>query len=349
MKTTSDSLEIPTAMGTERAAASEAMNVTPKETARPAGNSQQPGSAEARVKNRTPLSAYLFKAYHELVPSHKGREKVLMILGKWVARSGRPFVWRMKNGLGVGIAADDVWAGCGVGWTCLMYGTWETHVEECLRRLLRVGDVALDIGANLGYFSSLMSARVGKAGKVFAFEPVPVTLEQLQLTKLANRADNLTIMPMAVGESDTTVEMRFERGVAGNASVYNRFHASEPEVARVQMRSLDSLAEAGTLPDANFIKINVEGNELSALRGGRAYITRAQPVIIFEYNVETADSAGWTLKDVEAFLSGCGDYSFSIVAGNGATVPVNLSSIDLPSGSYVDVLAIPRHRVVTPA
>ena len=296
--------------------------------------------ADARPPG-TPFAATLFKAYLELAPGHRGRERVLQGIAGWLARRGRPFVWRMKNGLRVAIACDDVWAGCGVGWTCFQLGTWEPHVETVLNRLLRPGDVALDVGANLGYFAAVMAARVGAAGKVFAFEPVPTTLKQLHLTKVANGLDQLTIFPVAVGETDATVDLHFEPGIAGNASAFQRFHAGGTQVARVPVRSLDSLSEAGLLPDARLIKIDVEGNELNALLGATAYLRRAQPIIIFEYNAETAASAGWTLADVRAVLRGCGDYRFSVVVGNGTLLPVNLASFESLADGYLDILAVP--------
>lgn len=295
------------------------------------------------VRPRTPFAAVAFKAYLELAPGHKGRERVLQHLAGALSHGGRPFVWRMKNGLKVAISSDDVWAGCGVGWTCLELGVWEPHVEAWIRRLLRPGDVAIDIGANLGYFSAVMSQRVGAQGKVFAFEPVPRTLLQLHLTKLANRSENLTIYPVAIGEADSTVDIRFEPGVAGNASAFQRFHAGSTEVARVALRSLDSLSAAGVLPDARLLKIDVEGNELNVLAGAAAYLRRAQPSLIFEYNAETARSAGWTLADVREVLADCGRYECSIINGNSTLLPVDLAALKTSEDGYIDILAVP-HR-----
>ncbi len=295
------------------------------------------------VRPRTPLAAVAFKAYLELAPGHKGRERVLQHLAGALSYRGRPFVWRMKNGLKVAVSSDDVWAGCGVGWTCLELGVWEPHVEAWIGRLLRPGDVAIDVGANLGYFSAVMSRRVGATGKVFAFEPVPKTLLQLHLTKLANRSENLTIYPVAVGEADSTVDIRFEPGVAGNASAFQRFHAGSTEVARVPLRSLDSLSASGVLPDARLIKIDVEGNELNVLTGATAYLRRARPSIIFEYNAETARSAGWTLADVQAALTDCGPYECSIINGNSTLLPVDLGTLRTSDDGYIDILAVP-HR-----
>ena len=309
----------------------------------PAPPTLQAFSAARSVRPRTPLSAIAFKAYLELAPAHKGRERVLQHLAALLSHGGRPFVWRMKNGLRVAISSYDVWGGCGVGWTCLELGVWEPHVEAWIGRLLRPGNVAVDIGANLGYFSAVMSRHVGAQGKVFAFEPVPKTLQQLYLTKLANRSENLTIYPVAVGETDSTVDLCFEPSVSGNASAFRRFHAGHTETARVTMRSLDSLSASGLLPDAQLIKIDVEGNELNVLAGASAYLRRARPNIIFEYNAETARSAGWTLADVQAVLADCGPYECSIINGNNTLLPVDLGALKTSDDGYVDILAVPHH------
>lgn len=295
-----------------------------------------------RMRSRTPLAAVVFKAYLELAPGHKGRERVLQHLAAVLSRGGQPFVWRMKNGLRVAISSDDVWAGCGVGWTCLELGVWEPHVEAWISRLLRPGDVAVDIGANLGYFSAVMSRRVGAQGRVFAFEPVPKTLQQLHLTKLANHSENLTIYPVAIGEADSTVDLCFEPGVSGNASAFHRFHAGRTETVRVAVRSLDSLHTSGLLPDARLIKIDVEGNELNVLAGAVAYLRRVRPHIIFEYNAEAARSAGWTLADVQAVLADCGPYRCSVINGNNTLLPTDLGALKTLDDGYIDVLAVPQ-------
>ena len=74
-----------------------------------------------------------------------------------------------------------------------------------LPRLLRPGDTAIDIGANLGYYTRPMSRIVGPEGRVYAVEPVPVICEVLR-RNLRGR-DNVRILNCALGDGDRPVEM----------------------------------------------------------------------------------------------------------------------------------------------
>ena len=61
-----------------------------------------------------------------------------------------------------------------------VFGTHEPEVTETIRRMAQPGQVALDLGANVGYHTLLLAQRVGPLGKVIAFEPLPGVFKVLQ-------------------------------------------------------------------------------------------------------------------------------------------------------------------------
>ena len=83
-----------------------------------------------------------------------------------------------------------------------------------MRALLRRGDFAIDVGANLGWYSILMSASVRPNGAVWAFEPVADTRELLEAKILALYADCLVeVRAAALGSAAGTIEVHTFRGL----------------------------------------------------------------------------------------------------------------------------------------
>lgn len=179
----------------------------------------------------SPLWARAYLGYERRVPNHPGK-RTLLRLFPWTVARVRPqaFGWRMDNGALLAISPLEglafAWT---VGWTCFQTGRWEPHVERCIRQFLRPGDTAIDIGANLGYFTAVMAQSVGAGGRVWSFEPVPPTFDRLRLSASLNRFQQVIPLPLALGDSDGTAQIAFDPRFAGSAS----FHAEsqEPESA----------------------------------------------------------------------------------------------------------------------
>src|SRR5215469_11046307 len=68
-----------------------------------------------------------------------------------------------------------------IGWSIYTRALYETAVTESLWRLARVGDLAVDVGANIGYMTSILAVKVGARGKIYSFEPHPTIFQRLRL------------------------------------------------------------------------------------------------------------------------------------------------------------------------
>lgn len=144
-------------------------------------------------------------------------------------------------------------------------GYWEMWVTQAIARLLRAGDTAIDVGANYGYFSLLMAARVGLSGRVHAFEPNPPIHELLSRTITTNgvggrvKAHRLGL-GAAEGEAELVVPPNGPGGARVRAPV-----AGQPMVgAPIQIRRLDSDPE---WVEADLVKIDAEGAEADIWAG----------------------------------------------------------------------------------
>lgn len=150
------------------------------------------------------------------------------------------------------------------------FGFWEPDLSRALGQLLSPNDVFVDVGANVGYYSSLALDLVGPRGLVIAVEPDQDMTGTLR--RLADRhpsGSRLRIEPCAVAEREGTVH--FRKGPATNRGM-GRIESAPGPVAPllVHTRSLaDVVAQhCSDLSRIGAIKIDVEGAELAVLAGG---------------------------------------------------------------------------------
>ena len=152
-------------------------------------------------------------------------------------------------------------------------------------RLLRPGDTAIDIGANLGYYTRPMSRIVGPEGRVYAVEPVPVICEVLR-RNLRGR-DNVHILNCALGDGDRPVEMANDSVAAAGYFGTGRNFVDDGRNARgdairfkAQMRRGSSLF--ADVDRIDFIKCDIEGYECVVLGEMMPLVRRHHPTILVE-------------------------------------------------------------------
>jgi FkbM family methyltransferase len=175
-----------------------------------------------------------------------------------------------------------------IGATLWAYGIFDLIVCEAICRLLAPSEVAVDIGANIGQMTSLMCCRAGKGGRVIAFEPHPelfselrhnVTVLQSNDTAAPAELHNAALSDVA-GEAllDVGPAWTFNRGVSKLTSAHS--NSANPKV-EVTTKVLDQVL--GDVPGVAVCKIDVEGHEMSVLKGAtRLLRSRRVRDIIFE-------------------------------------------------------------------
>jgi FkbM family methyltransferase len=201
-------------------------------------------------------------------------------------------------------------------------------------RLLRAGDAALDVGANMGYYTLVAALQVGSRGCVHAFEPAPDTLRLLRANAGLNPAAPITVHAQAV--SDHCGETRFFAAPADRSgySSLRDLGLETQSVHTVPCIALDSLLDE--LPPVRLIKIDVEGAELRVLRGMRGLIARDRPHIIIEVCDAFLRQLGADAAQVCAHLRGAG-YDLHQIVARGALLPVHAAPEGCPN-----LLATPR-------
>ena len=151
----------------------------------------------------------------------------------------------------------------------------EPGVRESLERLLRPGDVFVDIGANVGFYSVVAGRLVGERGRVIAIEPIPSTAEVLRTNLMLNGTPNAALVMKACGSSRGRARLSNPPGAYGLAASRR---PAEGRVTEVDVVPLDEIC--GGIPSIRLIKIDVEGAEREVLTGARKTLDRADGVIV---------------------------------------------------------------------
>lgn len=227
------------------------------------------------------------------------------------------------------------------GHAYLIGGTSETEEHFIIAKCVAAGDVAFDIGANVGLFTVWLSGIVGPAGSVFAFEPNPVHFENLK--RSASDFPQTRILPVGLGSQSGSFEL-FVPDDDTMASLRNWTH-SEGGAVRTRecsVSTMDNLVREGKIGKPDFIKCDIEGGEADCFEGARAVLdVPGAPIVLFEANINSTRGFGRPISsgmDVLASFSAA-RYRFFLVGPNGSLRRID--SIDFLHGN---ILAVPEAR-----
>jgi FkbM family methyltransferase len=165
----------------------------------------------------------------------------------------------------------------------LMYsGQYDIKAASQYQRLIKQGDICFDIGANMGSMTIPMAQSLKGTGRIFAFEPGPVLAERLRRNLELNPKLGTLVEVVELGLSNESgmLDWTLDTDNYGNAYVVEKGQGD----LGIQVATLDEQADVldGGLTKIDFIKIDVEGMELSVLQGATAALEKWRPTILFE-------------------------------------------------------------------
>jgi FkbM family methyltransferase len=158
----------------------------------------------------------------------------------------------------------------------------------------------IDVGANIGYFTCLLSKLAGPAGKVLAIEPEPQNLALLEQNVKINHAAGVVIHPCALGANEGSAMLGLYK--PANRGRHSLLHASAEKQIKVPVRTLDRLAQesGGGINSWSLVKIDVEGYEPLVLEGASETLPRIE-TLVMEFSPALLKSAG---RDPASLLAG---------------------------------------------
>ncbi len=210
-----------------------------------------------------------------------------------------------------------------------LLGSWEYDKRILFEKTITPSSVVYDIGAHAGFYTLLASELVGMGGSVISFEPVPQNLHYLKKHIELNRCQNVTIIDAAVsdkegflnfilGPTSTTGHVTGEN--QNDSPLINIKSPSKNELEIIKSRNanqitvktvrIDDLVGIQRLPKPDFIKMDIEGAEVLALRGAKSTLERFHPSIFLSTHGETEQ------KFCIEFLSSLNYQVEPLIAGN---------------------------------
>lgn len=210
-------------------------------------------------------------------------------------------------------------------------GVFEPSSTEVVKKLVRPGDVVLDVGANIGYYSVLLSKLVGDQGKVICFEPTKHFGKVLDMNISANNLNNVEIINC--GLSDKRQELEIHIGQS-SATLHVPGNQKSNLSERISLITLDEFLEEYPLSKVDFIKIDVDGHEPLFFEGAWKTLDVYDPIVLLEVSHPHYLSSGFTawgfydtlkkkgyhiysedglveVKSLEDFLLKCGNFAYS--------------------------------------
>ena len=183
---------------------------------------------------------------------------------------------------------------------------YERETREVIENIISQGDTFFDLGANIGFFSLLTARIVGDEGKIYAFEPTPSTLKFLTKNISENNFNNRVIVEKyAVSNKIGKVNFRLNKGSECNSITEN----SGQGTISVNTITLDKYVKDRKIKKVDLIKMDIEGQEFSALQGMKdVNKTNKDLKIIFEFHKENLNENGMTGLEIFLLLK---DYGFN--------------------------------------
>jgi len=193
-------------------------------------------------------------AYTRHFPLRKGKWRLLKWASSFLVVELEPGIFLrisdLENPIELGLA---------------MKGLLEAEDLGLFLSLIQPGMTVFDIGANVGMYTVLAAKRVGAGGRVHAFEPTPQVAEKLRENILLNRLSNVTVQQVAVSDVPGVCTFFLEEECNQNSLV-----ATAGTPIQVKAITLDAYLNAVGMTQVDMIKIDIEGAEAKALRGGES-------------------------------------------------------------------------------
>jgi FkbM family methyltransferase len=180
---------------------------------------------------------------------------------------------------------------------------------EILKKYIKPGSSVLDIGANIGFYSKILSQLAGSTGKIYCFEPDKLNFKYLQ--KNTAHLKNIELFNSAVSDKKDVIKIY-------KSKMLNVDHRTYPvnnyeSVEEIDAISIDDLVAEKIIPKVDFIKIDIQGYELSAFKGMLTLLRSNKDLkIVAEFWPHGFLKAGTTAVDFYHFFTGLG-FKFSII------------------------------------
>lgn len=192
----------------------------------------------------------------------------------------------------------------------------DAHEIELMKQLIQPGFHVLDIGANIGFYAELIAKMVGDKGKVYCFEPDATNYKYL--LKNSKGITNIQTLNLAVSDKKETIKVY-------KSKLLNVDHRTYPvnnydSVEEIGADSIDNLISSGIIKQVDFIKIDIQGFELTAFKGMQKLLSEKNHIkILAEYWPHGFKRAGTSAIEFYDFFDKL-NYQFKLIDANQSNI-----------------------------
>ena len=249
-----------------------------------------------------------FYTYHFKFP-FKGEKYFSALINK-ASLQNKPFKKKLHNGQIINLKPHDH-----IQKTILWYGFYEKESILTWEKFVKKDSVVIDIGANIGYYT-LVAAGKAESGAVHSFEPISENFLALQNNIRLNNLTNVIANNSGVSDMELSAPFFISAddniGMSGLKPAENFSGVSETK----PIITLDNYAVKNNLQKIDLIKIDIEGNEMNALKGMTNILKKYKPILFIEVVNEHLIKFDTSADEVYSFLRSMGYEAYEIVAAN---------------------------------
>ena len=175
--------------------------------------------------------------------------------------------------------------------------------------------MCLDVGANMGWYTTLLNKLSGPEGEVHAFEPVPRIYEALKKNvALLDDSSNVHINNCALGDAPGKVELHLFAGLPNGHTSISTMGRTDFTTVESPIVTLDSYLEEKQIERVDFVKVDIEGAELMFFKGAnKLFSQEIPPIWMIEMALGTTKGFGYLPNDLIEYMKKHADYVFYAV------------------------------------
>jgi len=278
---------------------------------------------------------FLYKNIWKKLGISRGQGFLLDFFLTVVGRSNSEYSIRISDGR---IFRGDLW---NIRYRALFWYRTHEPIETLLfKNLVRSGDVVLDVGANIGWYTTLAGELVG-SGKVYAFEPVDIVASELQKNVNLNQLTNVTVQQIALSDRSGFGHIWFAVEDWGLSSLIQRNPLKSIKHS-IELQTLDDWVKENRMKTITFIKCDIEGAETLFLKGGMTTLQRFQPLIMMELNAPTLNNFGLQVDELLKIFFELGYGVYAIQPNPNNNIVFTKLGVKSHIMMQVNILAVPE-------
>jgi FkbM family methyltransferase len=176
----------------------------------------------------------------------------------------------------------------GIEYNIFQHGIYEKGTLDAFECIIKKGDIIIDLGANIGLTTIYESILAGKDGKVYSFEAHPKTYEILNKNISLNKCNNIYSVNKAISDNISAGFIYDNLDINRGAASLMKKNENQ-KAHRTDLTTLDNFVKENNINKIDFIKIDIEGYELKALKGFQEYLNiNPKPIFCIELSFDVS-------------------------------------------------------------